>query len=226
MKSFEIHLNDLSRIIFGEVPPTFFLEIILRTFIVYLVLMVSMRLMGKRMSSELQRNELAALVTLAAAIGVPMHEPTRGLLPSVIIAFVVIVIHQLVAKKAAKSQKFESISQGDINILVSDGALQLGNMEHSKIPKDQVFAKLRGFRVKHLGEVKRLYLEADGSISLLRRQEVMAGLCILPEWDKAFIGRLEIRQDEKVCDNCGCRREGADGHCYHCNASHWVMCVV
>src|SRR5690554_4671633 len=82
MKSFEIHLNDLSRIIFGEVPPTFFLEIILRTFIVYLVLMVSMRLMGKRISSELQRNELAALVTLAAAIGVPMHEPTRGLLPS------------------------------------------------------------------------------------------------------------------------------------------------
>ena len=103
MKSFEIHLNDIQRILFGEVPPSFFLEIVLRTFVVYLILMVSMRMMGKRMSSELQRNELAALVTLAAAIGVPMHEPIRGLLPAVIIAIVVIVIQQLVAKKAAKS---------------------------------------------------------------------------------------------------------------------------
>lgn len=226
MKSFEIHLNDIQRILFGEVPPSFFLEIIIRTFIVYLILMVSMRLMGKRMSSELQRNELAALVTLAAAIGVPLQEPVRGLLPAVVIAMVVIAIHQLVARQAAKSQKFESISQGDMNILVSDGVLQLANMEQSKLPKNQVFAQLRGLGVKHLGEVRRLYLEADGSFSLIRNQEEVGGLCILPEWDREFIARLKVQKERAVCDTCGCHREGHLELCNNCRSTIWVMPVL
>jgi uncharacterized membrane protein YcaP (DUF421 family) len=226
MKSFEIHLDDIQRILFGEVPPLFFLEIIVRTFVVYVILMVSMRLMGKRMSSELQRNELAALVTLAAAIGVPMHEPMRGLLPAIVIALVVIVIQQLVAKRAAISQKFETISQGNMSVLVADGVLQLKTMEHSKIPRVQVFAHLRGSGVKHLGEVKRLYLESDGSFSLLRSQKETPGLCILPEWDKDFIGRLQIRHKEQVCNTCGCPREDNAELCDNCQSQQWTACVV
>ena len=61
MESFEIKLTDLERIFSGEVPASFFLEIIFRTAFVYLILIISMRLMGKRMSSTLQRNELAAI---------------------------------------------------------------------------------------------------------------------------------------------------------------------
>jgi len=81
MKPEEIHLKDWLRILIGEEPISFLLELIIRAAVVYLVLMLSMRLMGKRMSSQLSRNELATLVSLAAAVGVPMMAPDRGLLP-------------------------------------------------------------------------------------------------------------------------------------------------
>src|SRR5690606_21737941 len=145
MEKDQIKLGDWYRILIGDAPTEFLLEVFIRTTILYITLLIIL--------TTLKRKKVASAAFC--------HAPQQ--------------------------QLFQA------------------NMEHSKIPKDQVFAKLRGFRVKHLVEVKRLYLEADGSFSLMRRQEVVAGLCILPEWDKAFIGRLEIQQDEKVCDNCGCR---------------------
>src|SRR4051794_17099270 len=77
MKPEKIHPDDWLRILVGEVPATYFIELIIRAAVVYLILMVSMRLMGKRMSSQLSRNELAALVSLAAAVGIPMMSPDR-----------------------------------------------------------------------------------------------------------------------------------------------------
>ncbi|QJW89539.1 hypothetical protein HNV11_09185 [Spirosoma taeanense] len=76
MKPEEIHLNDWVRILIGEVPGTYFIEIVIRIAFVYLLLSVSMRLMGKRMAAQMNRNELAAQVSLAAAIGMPVWRPT------------------------------------------------------------------------------------------------------------------------------------------------------
>src|SRR4051812_44835391 len=97
MKPEDIHLNDWQRIFLGDVPGGFYPEVVLRIAVIYLILMVSMRLMGKRMASQLSRNEMVAMVSLAAAIGIPLQAPDRGILPAFIIAFVVIIIQQIVA---------------------------------------------------------------------------------------------------------------------------------
>ncbi|HEY0742788.1 MAG TPA: hypothetical protein VGD40_15065 [Chryseosolibacter sp.] len=66
MKPEQIYLWDWERILLGEVPPAFLLEIVLRIIVVYLILTVAMRILGKRMAAQLTRNELAAMVSLAA----------------------------------------------------------------------------------------------------------------------------------------------------------------
>jgi hypothetical protein len=86
MKKEDIHLGDWQRMFFGEVPGGFYWEVVLRIAVIYLILMVSMRLMGKRTASQLSRNEMIALVSLSAAIGVPLQAPDRGILAAVIIA--------------------------------------------------------------------------------------------------------------------------------------------
>src|SRR5205809_8135052 len=99
MQPFEIHLGDWSRILFGSVSAAFFIEVFIRILVFYILLVLSMRLMGKRMSSQLSRNELASLVVLAAAIGVPLQSPERGILPAVIIAAIIIIGERFIAKK-------------------------------------------------------------------------------------------------------------------------------
>jgi uncharacterized membrane protein YcaP (DUF421 family) len=73
-------LGDLERLVRGATPWTFSLEVIVRIVVLYAILLIALRLMGRRMSTQLTRNELLALVCLAAAIGPAIQAPT-GLLP-------------------------------------------------------------------------------------------------------------------------------------------------
>ena len=124
----------------GEVPPAFFLEIVFRMLVVYIILTVSMRLLGKRMAAQYTRNELAAMVSLAAAIGVPILAPDRGLLPPIIIACVVVGISRLIAMLSAKSEKAEAITQGTIDTLVKDAVMDVRAMTKTRVQKS-VFSR-------------------------------------------------------------------------------------
>ncbi|MGV3705261.1 MAG: hypothetical protein ACO1NU_07750 [Arcticibacter sp.] len=102
MEKDKIDIGDWQRILIGDVPGHFYLEIILRMAFIYLVLMVAMRLMGKKMASQLNSSQMAAMVSLAAATGIPILAPDRGLLPVVIIAVVVVGLERFVSWLASK----------------------------------------------------------------------------------------------------------------------------
>ena len=64
-------------------PASFYSETVIRLLFSYLLLLLSLRLMGNRMAKILTRNELVAIVSLAAANGVALMAPDRGRLPVV-----------------------------------------------------------------------------------------------------------------------------------------------
>lgn len=78
MNKSEIKPWDWARIIIGEVPPIFYVEAIIYAVFLYLLLMIAIRIWGKRMASQLDKIEIAGMVTLAAAIGAPLLTPERG----------------------------------------------------------------------------------------------------------------------------------------------------
>jgi uncharacterized membrane protein YcaP (DUF421 family) len=228
MKEFEIKFNDIHRILIGEVPYHFYIEVIFKVAIIYLILMVSMRFMGKRMATQLGRNEMAAVTSLAAAIGVPLMNPDRGLLPAVIIAAVLITYQTLIARKASTNKKFESLTQDKYNMLVKDGVLNTKAMMLTRVSRDRVFAQLRSESVSHTGEVKRLYFEAAGGFSLLAAENPKPGLSILPEWDTEISAILHKPIEEQICGYCGYHQlkpvvEGKS--CSNCQHNEWVKAV-
>src|SRR5579875_3720720 len=113
----DIHLGDLTRILIGEVPGSFFIEAFIRTVIIYAILMIAMRVMGKRMSARISRNELVATVSLAAAIGIPLQSPDRGIIPAIVIAIVVVSLERLASSYAVSHPKAEKRLHGNINTL-------------------------------------------------------------------------------------------------------------
>lgn len=186
MKPEDIKIEDIGRILMGDVPGEFLIEVIFRIVFLFLLLLFSMRLMGRRMAATLNRNELAALVALAAAIGVPMQEPARGLLPAMIIALVVILIQRSIANIASRNKWFEMVSQDKYDVLVEDGELNQDCMKKTGLSQDRVFAELRSAGVYNLGQVERLYIESGGRFNVLLYDEPKTGKSILPEWDKDF----------------------------------------
>ncbi|MGV3556883.1 DUF421 domain-containing protein [Larkinella arboricola] len=228
MEKEAIHLSDWMRILVGEVPVSFYLEILLRATAVYLILVGSMRLMGRRMASQLSRNEMAAMISLAAAIGVPILDASRGLLPAVIIALVVVFIQRLMSYWAAKNENFEGISQGIAATLVENSVMHLKNMQSSRVARELLFAQLRSEGLTHLGMIKRLYMEANGSFTLIKQPEPQPGLSILPEWDTEFIRQQSPQSDRYVCYHCGNPQPAGTqdaGKCPNCEEENWVQAI-
>src|SRR3954465_422838 len=113
MKPDEIKLSDWMRILFGQVPPEFYIELVIRVFLIYALLMLSMRLMGTRMSGQISRLDLAAMVDLALAIGGYIVFSPNGILQAFIIAFIIVIISRIIAKLSSKNQHFEQVTQDD-----------------------------------------------------------------------------------------------------------------
>ena len=228
MNPHEIGITDFKRILLGEVPAEFYIEAIFRAAFVYLILIVSMRMMGKRMASQLSRNELAAMVSLAAAVGIPMMSPDRGVLPAVVVAIVIVTYQILISKRASHDEKFEQLTQDDLTILIKDGVLNLAEMKRTRVSRERLFGELRAFRQSHLGLVNRFYFEASGTFSIVESDEPVPGLSLLPEWDKEFFEKILVPTDQSVCHKCG--NPGAntndDGTCTKCGADHWVTAYV
>ncbi len=225
MKADDIHIDDWARIMVGNVPWTFYIESIIRLLFIYTLLMVAIRVMGKRMSATLGRNELAAVVVLAAAIGAPIQAPERGLIPALLIAIIVVLTERAISALAFKNQKFEKYTQGNVSVLIRDGVLDLRAMERARISRDRLFAELRSKEIRHLGAVERFYLEACGDFSMIGNKDIKPGLSVLPEWDTDFNAEQEKDMQVRVCNHCGNTRAGASDKCSNCAHSDWINAI-
>jgi uncharacterized membrane protein YcaP (DUF421 family) len=221
----DIQQWDWERILIGEVPTAFLLEAVLRLTFVYLLLMVSMRLLGKKMASQMTRNETAAMVSLAAAIGVPVLSPDNGLLPALVIAIVVVLVAKSVLTSSARNEKIERLAQGRFEVLVNEGVMNVDVMKSTGITRERLLSQLRAQEILHLGQVRRLYFEADGKFSIARHTDPMPGLSVIPDGDPEFQAAQQ-RSDIEVCHACG-KTKGptTKENCENCNLSSWTYAV-
>jgi uncharacterized membrane protein YcaP (DUF421 family) len=222
----EFDLWDWQRIFIGEVPPSFIAEGILRLAAAYFLLMLSMRLLGKRMASQLSRNELAAMVSLASAVGVPILAPDRGLLPAFVIVVVVVATSRFLSHLTAKNIRIESYTQGAIDTLVKDAIINIKAMTKTRVTRERILAQLRAENVMNLGQVKRLYIEANGSFTLVKEEKPSFGLSVIPESDVEFLQEQALTED-LVCKNCGSNNKSRDlsAICSNCRRSSWTKAV-
>ena len=230
MKPEDIHLTDWLRILVGEVPVSFYLEAMLRVVFIYLLLLACMRLMGTRMGSVLTRNEMVAMVSLAAANGVALMAPDRGLLPVVMVAAIIVGYQRLIAWWALRSKKFESIVLDNVRILVQDGRLQLDALQASVLSREQMLSKLRQASICNLGMVQRAYQEASGEFSILTFTEPRSGLSILPTEDTAFRDEQQKAESQFACASCGhlvsSAAQAPTYPCTRCGEQEWQPAVL
>jgi len=225
LKKEEIHLWDIKRILFGQATPEFLLEVLIRSLIIYVLAMVAMRLLGKRMNGQLTIVELAVMVMMGAIIAVPMQMPERGVLQGFIILLCVLLLHRGMNLIAFHNSRFEKTLQGELTVLVKDGVLQLKEIEEVKISKPQLFAALRNKQVYNLGKVKRMYLEGCGTYSIYTEDENKPGLLLFPGKDESIIGVQKKASDALVCTNCGWVLSSTNEKesCPNCKQTEWIQ---
>jgi uncharacterized membrane protein YcaP (DUF421 family) len=228
MEKEEIHLGDIKRILLGDAPPGFLLEVLVRTLIIYLVLLVILRLLGKRMSGQLTITEMAVMIVLGAIVGSPVQLPDRGVLIAVFILICILALQRMLTLWAYYNEKVEKLTQGTMTLLVKDGILQLKAMGKSNISRQQIFAQLRNRNIYQLGKVKRMYLEACGLFTVYQTSKQVPGMPVLPPDDKQIQGIVKSSHDAVVCYNCGLAQSKAKKtiHCPNCGQAKWANAVT
>ena len=223
------HITDYLRILMGDVPWLFLLEAAIRLMFLYLVLLTGLRLMGKRMAGQLSRTELAALVSFAAAIGIPILSADRGLLAPMAIGSVIVLGQRLMTHWAARHPTAEHLLQGTLTTVVTDGVLNLASMEQAVLSQERLFAQLRGESLEHLGQVRRLYMEANGTFSLVEAEQPKPGLSLIPKWDKDFRQVQPVAPGTFACLKCGQTTDAPQAPstpCPTCHAHKWEPAVA
>jgi uncharacterized membrane protein YcaP (DUF421 family) len=226
MKKEDIHLGDIARILIGEAPPIFLLEVFVRTLIVYIFLLYILRWLGKRMSGQLTIMELAVMLTLGAIVSASMQMPDRGILGGFLLLLCALGFQRGISYLGVLSSKFEELTQGKAGVLVKDGVLQVAQMKEFRISRQQVFAQLRDQQIYNLGAVDRMYLEASGMYSVFKGDSSKPGLSVLPPEDTAVASILKEVPGEVACRSCGfVQPSGQLPDCNQCGCDEWTPAI-
>jgi len=222
MEREEIHLDDWKRILIGNAPPEFLLEVLLRSAFIYLALVVIVRLLGKRLNAQATLTEMALTITLGAIVGSPMQIPERGLLIGIFVLILALIFQWFMGYLSFSDIKLETLTQGQISLLVKDGILNLKQMRLDRISRRQLYASLRARKIHHLGQARRVYLEATGEFSIVKNSEKRPGLSVFPEDDNISIGAK--KSDVFACAHCG-NISTTQNDCSNCGRMEWVAAI-
>ena len=138
-----------------------------RTVILYFVLMLGMRLMGKRQIGELEPSELVLTLLISDLASVPMQDFGLPLLNGLLPIVTLLSLSMLMSYCNLKSIRFRSLLCGRPTIIIRDGKLMQRAMTANRLTVDELFEQLRGQGISDLSTVQYAILETSGKLSIL-----------------------------------------------------------
>ena len=228
MNKEDIHFPDIKRLLLGNAPLEFMLEVAVRTVIIYVILLVIIRFLGKRMGAQLTMTEMAIMVTLGGIVSLPMQDPQRGILQGIVILICVLLFQFLLGKIAFHKRKVEVAVHGDVSLLVHNGKIDLDQLKKARISHEQLFANLRAKKITQLGQVERVYFEGCGVFSAFTKDNPKPGLSIIPQKDKEVFDQQQRVDNVYACMDCGNVVEAKpkpSENCKRCNGKEWLPAV-
>jgi len=201
-------------------------ETALRTLIMFLIILVGLRILGKRGVKQLSVFELVVIIGLGSAAGDPMMYKDVGILPALVVFILVISLYMIITYFIGKNKKFEKLVEGKPVCLIRDGMFAIDNFKKEPLGEDEFFSELRMKGVSQLGQVEQAIVESCGGISVFyyADDEVKYGLPVLP-------GSLDKQQQRITetgyysCVFCGYTKQlmpSKETICASCKKTKWV----
>jgi uncharacterized membrane protein YcaP (DUF421 family) len=148
------------------------LEIVLRTAIVYAVVLIGIRLAGKREVGQMTPFDLALLLLLSNAVQNAMTGPDTSVTGGIVAAVTLLLINAAVTQLVWKNKKARKVIEGSPTILIRHGKMLEKNLAKEKVTADSLTQALREHGIAAIADVSIAVLEIDGSISVLKNDEI------------------------------------------------------
>ena len=140
---------------------------IIRTIIIFVSLVISMRIMGKRQLGELEPAELVVAVLISDLASHPLQDPGIPLLYGLIPVATLLCCEVLISAGILKSVKFRSLICGRPSILIKNGKIDQREMKKNRFTVDELAEELRKKEITDFSSVEYAVLETDGTVSTI-----------------------------------------------------------
>lgn len=140
---------------------------IIRTVLLYGLLVLTVRLMGKRQIGEMEPAEFVVTMLLANLAAGPMQDVSLSLVSALVPILTVLALELILAAATIKSIRLRALLCGKPSILVAEGRIDQKALRVNRVSIDELTEQLREKDVFDLNAVKYAILETDGALSVM-----------------------------------------------------------
>ena len=140
--------------------------VLIRSLILYIVVIFGVRLMGKRQLGELQPSELVITILISNIATLPLEDTSIPLILGILPILALICCETVMSWLTLKSTKLRRVVSGRPKIIVRDGKLEQATMRDLRLSVDDVMMALRGNQVFDISQVQFAIMETTGSVSI------------------------------------------------------------
>jgi uncharacterized membrane protein YcaP (DUF421 family) len=148
------------------------LDIALRTTVIYALVLLGIRLTGKREVGQMTPFDLTLLLLLSNSVQNAMTGPDTSLLGGVVAATTLLALNYVLAQLSGSNRRFRRAVEGEPTLLVHNGEVITGHMAKEHVSKDELDRALREHGCESCRDVALAVLEVDGAISVLKYDDV------------------------------------------------------
>lgn len=158
-----------------------------RTIILYILVLIVMRFMGKREIGQLQPFELAISIMIADLATIPMAESGIPITSGIIPILGLLVMHLTISLINLKSIRAREIICGKPSILIYRGRIQEDKLIKERFTINELEERLRDQNIFNIGDVEYAILETSGQVTVIqkpnKRNTIPEDFNIMPEYE-------------------------------------------
>ena len=158
------------------------LIILFRSVFIYTVLLILLRLIGKRQLGELELSELIVTILISETAAGPIIDPEAPLYSALVPTFTLIGLEYLLSVLSAKSVRLRALMSGKPSLLVVRGRIDQEQMRKNRITPDELAEAMRDQGLLDMNAVEYAVLETNGRINIIP----------IPEERGATAGQLDL----------------------------------
>jgi len=159
----------------------------IRAIFLYIIVLIVMRLMGKREIGQLQPFELAISIMIADLASIPMADSGIPITNGIIPILGLLVMHLIISVINIKSIKAREIICGKPSILIYRGKIDEKVLKKERFTINELQERLRGNNVVNIGDVEYAILETNGQVTVIqkpnKRTTTPEDFDIMPEYE-------------------------------------------
>ena len=150
-----------------------YLIIIGKTLLFYVLLIIFMRIMGKREVGELGIFDIIVFFIISELFSISISNPKISVFMSIVPIMVIVLLQILTSKLCLKSTKFRELIDGKPSLIIVNGKIDLVELKKQRYNIDDLLLQLRDKNIDSPSVIKYAILESNGKLSVFKEEDML-----------------------------------------------------